>query len=70
MEYQEQLKLNGGQTVSQNVHESIEREDITLSNPMLHKMTQYFQPYAPYGYLKQIYCESLHKGQYTLDEHD
>lgn len=46
------------------------KEDITLSDPLLPKMTQLFQPYAPYSYLKQAYCQSLHKGAYQLFEHE
>lgn len=66
---QEDLKKAGKKCAEEDINPStLEYDKITLSNPKLPKMTNMFTPYAPYSLLKQTYCESLHKGQYTLDE--
>lgn len=47
-----------------------EKDEIRLDHPLLPKLTTYHTPYNPYSFLKQAFCISIHKGDYTLFEHE
>ena len=43
--------------------------EITLGDPNLMKRQELFVNFKPYQFIKQVFCDAMHKGNYQVFQH-